>query len=482
MSPAFVTLVNTNAMKPPISPIGFDYLASSLEKEGFEVDILDLCFSANLAQDIESYFKKNQPRAIGITLRNTDDCFYVSGDFFLPGLKKIKREIQRKTDSPLIIGGSGFSVMPQSVLSYLDVNMGMRGDCEQAFPLLLRKLTKKESIENVPGLIYKDKVGRLISNTPDSFEVGNLPLQTRQYVDNKRYFEQGGMGNIETKRGCNQQCIYCADPLIKGKKIRLRPPEHVVWELKKLLAKGIDHIHFCDSEFNLPPDHAERICEHIIKENLHTKLRWYTYCSPSAFSNKLAALMQRAGCAGINFGVDSGSDTILQVLGRNFDLREIKQTAEICHRNGIVFMYDLLLGGPGESKQTLKTTIELMKNIAPHRVGVTVGIRVYPGTSLSCSILKQGLLNKNPNLQVKDSQEFSDDFFYPAFYLCSEVSEEIFPYLETLIGDDERFFFPSKLRKSKNYNYNENALLMEAIKKGYRGAYWDILRKLEEEI
>lgn len=474
-----VVLVNTNLMKPPIAPIGLDYLASSLAKEGFRVNILDLCFSANPLQDVENYFSRNEHQVIGVTLRNTDDCFYGSGDFFLPGLKKITDAINKRTDSPMVLGGGGFSVMPQTILNYLDVHMGMIGDCEQTFPLLVRKLVQRKSIEHIPGLIYKDTSGRFISNPPLDFALHKMPFQTREFVDNERYFQQGGMGSIETKRGCNQHCIYCADPLIKGEKIRLRPPEHVTWELKRLLEKGLTDIHFCDSEFNLPPEHAERICQRIIKEHVHTKLCWYAYCSPSAFSDRLAHLMQKAGCIGINFGVDSGSDNMLQTLGRNFSTREILETAEICHRHGIVFMYDLLLGGPGESKETLTETIELMKRIAPHRVGVTVGIRVYPGTRLAFRIVSEGSLNKNPNLQTKSSQEFSECFFHPVFYLYSKVREDIFLSLETLVGDDERFFFPRELRKSKNYNYNENAVLIDAIQKGCRGAYWDILRKIE---
>ena len=470
-----VTLINTNLMRPPISPLGLDYLAQSLEERGFKVDILDLCFSPHPLSQIENYFTKNHPQIIGVTIRNTDDCFYVSGDFFLPHIKKIVNEIKKRTFAPIVLGGSGFCVMPKGILRYCDVNLGMVGDCEESFPLLIQQILKGRDIKGIPGLIYEDTYGLISTGFPD-LDLKKLPLQSRDFIDNERYFREGGMGSIETKRGCNQGCIYCVDPLIKGRKIRLRPPEHVVWELKRLLQKGINYVHICDSEFNLPPEHAERICQEIIKEKLHTKLHWYAYCSPSPFSGKLAFLMHKAGCAGINFGVDSGNDRMLKRLGRSFTSREIEETARFCQRYGIVFMYDLLLGGPGESKETLRDTIELMKRVNPHRVGVAIGVRVYPGTPLSSRILRQGPLEKNRHLH---GEVLHQDFFKPTFYLSSELGDEIFPYVEKLVGDDERFFFAKDVGKSKNYNYNQNIVLVKAIDKGYRGTYWDILRKVQ---
>lgn len=470
-----VTLVNTNSMKPPISPLGLDYLAQSLEEKGFDVNLLDLCFSSHPFSEIKDYFIKNEPQIVGITIRNTDDCFFISGDFFLPKIKKIVGEIKKRSSAPIVLGGGGFSVMPERIMSYCDVNLGIIGDSEESFPHLVWQILERKDVGGIPGLIYR-KANRFIKTDFPNFDLSKLPLQSRDFVDNQRYFREGGMGNIESKRGCNQGCIYCADPLIKGKKIRMRPPEHVVWELKRLVQKGVNYLHICDSEFNLPPEHAERICQEIIKEKLNTKIHWYAYCSPSPFSEKLALLIHRAGCAGINFGVDSGNDGILKRLGRSFTAKEVERTARLCQKEGIVFMYDLLLGGPGENRETLRDTIELMKRLNPHRVGVNIGVRVYPGTSLSSIILREGEPKENCCLY---GRTLRPDFFEPTFYLSSQLGEEIFPYVEKLVGKDERFFFPTDVGKSKNYNYNQNVLLMKAIEDGYRGAYWDILRRVQ---
>jgi radical SAM superfamily enzyme YgiQ (UPF0313 family) len=139
-------------------------------------------------------------------------------------------------------------------------------------------------------------------------------------------------------------------------------------------------------------------------------------------------------------------------------------------------MYDLLLGGPGENKDTLRETIELMKEVQPSRVGVSIGVRVYPGTPLAEAMRKDGVSESNPNLFGK--VQGNDDFFQPIFYISSSIGEEIHSYVSELIGDDDRFFVGSKEDVTENYNYNDNSVLVEAIKDGARGAFWAILLDL----
>jgi len=287
------------------------------------------------------------------------------------------------------------------------------------------------------------------------------------------------MGAIETNRGCPQQCIYCADPLGKGKRIRLRSPASVADEIEALLKMEIDHFHFCDSEFNLPPAHARDVCLEIIRRGFGAKIRWYAYCSPVPFSEELAVLFERAGCAGINFGVDSANDQMLRTLGRDFTVEEVVRTAQLCHHQGIIFMYDLLLGGPGETRDSLRETIKTMKRLSPSRVGTSLGIRIYPGTALAAMVRKQGPIEQNPNLQgARD--KLDKTFFAPIFYLSSALGEDAPEYLASLIAGDERFYSNFPNAGNKNYNYNENILLVQAIRDGYRGAFWDILRRLGE--
>jgi radical SAM superfamily enzyme YgiQ (UPF0313 family) len=285
------------------------------------------------------------------------------------------------------------------------------------------------------------------------------------------------MGNIETKRGCAKRCIYCADPLGKGNKVRCRSPKSVVDEIESLLKIGIDHFHLCDSEFNLPPEHATSVCREIAERDLGSKIRWYAYCSPVPFDDEIASAFHRAGCAGINFGVDSGDSTMLRRLGRDFSVEDLSRTAEICHRKDFVFMYDLLLGGPGESRDSLRNTVETMKRISPSRIGVSFGVRIYPGTRLANFVRDQGSTGIHPNLHGT----VDETLFAPIFYLESALGNDVSQYLTDLIAGDGRFLFMSGDTADKNYNYNDNTLLVDAIRKGYRGAFWDILRRLSTE-
>jgi len=473
-----VLLVNPNRMKPGVAPIALDYLAHALRQAGFEVDLLDLCFSPDPAPEIERYFATAAPLAVAVTLRNSDDCWFASQDFCLRHYREIIEQVQARTDAPIILGGSGFSVMPEAILAYCGLELGVWGEGEYALPRLLSRMARGRDGHDVPGLVYATATGYQ-RNQPRYLDLSRISAPRRDAVDNRRYFEEGGMGAIETKRGCSKGCIYCADPVGKGRRVRLRSPQSVAEEIEMLLGADIDHFHLCDSEFNLPITHAEAICRELVERRLGVRIKWYTYASPAPFTPGLASLMRKAGCAGINFGVDSACDRMLRALGRDYTNEEVARTAQLCHREGLVFMYDLLLGGPGETRESLRETIEAVKRLSPHRVGPSLGVRIFPGTRLAAMVRDEGPLDQNPSL--RGTTAGNEAFFVPVFYLSAELGPEAQGCLAELIGGDERFFFTSRDSADKNYNYNDNSALVNAIRKGYRGAFWDILRRLAEE-
>jgi len=304
----------------------------------------------------------------------------------------------------------------------------------------------------------------------------DAPLGRRKAIDNLRYLREGGMVGFESKRGCNQGCTYCADPVAKGKRVRLRNPNLVAEELGNLYRQGIDHFHTCDSEFNIPENHAIEVCMRIVQNGLGDKIRWYAYLSPKPFSKELAHWMQKAGCVGIDFGVDHANEAMLRILGRSHRDEDIISLARRVRAHGFSLLFDLLLGGPGETRKTIAEAIELMKETSPDRVGISLGLRLYSGTRLFRIIQAQGLRKENPNLH--GSVEGNTDLLRPIFYLESELGEDIEDYMDGLIGDDPRFLFGNRKRVDRNYNYNDNSILVKAISEGYRGAFWDILRRI----
>jgi len=470
-----VLLVNPNQMKPAVTPIALDYLGHALKKKGYDVDLLDVSFSSDMDADLSRYFSDKSPVAVGITVRNVDDSYYLSQDFFIPKIKNWVEKIRRLTNAPIVLGGIGFSIVPVQVLEYSGADFGIKGEGEFSFPELVEKIVKGMDYSYIPGLIYKSE-GGIISNPGKFVDLDLLSDCKREFVDNERYFREGGMGSIETKRGCEENCIYCPEPFAKGRKYRLRQPEHIVDEIQCLFQRGITHFHTCDSEFNLPDDHAEMICREIIKRELGGKIHWYAYASPVPFSEDLMCLMKKAGCAGINFGVDSGSDTILANLGRKHRKKDVSTLAELCQKYDMTYMYDLLLGGPGETRETLKETIELMKEVQPSRVGVSMGIRIYPQTALGKAVQRNGVSENNPDLY--GSVQNNDEFFRPVFYISSSIGAEIHSYVSELVDGDNRFFVGSQEDITENYNYNNNSTLVEATQNGARGAFWDILINL----
>src|SRR4030042_1358809 len=153
-----VLLINPNEMKPAVAPIGLDYVAGSLELAGFKIDLIDLCFASSFKEELDAYFQGHDPLVIGVTVRNTDDCYYLSQAFILPRIKEIIAYIKEKTSCPIILGGVGFSVMPEPILAYLEVDLGIWGDGEWALPALVKRMAAGGEPFDIPGLIYR-KVG-----------------------------------------------------------------------------------------------------------------------------------------------------------------------------------------------------------------------------------------------------------------------------------------------------------------------------------
>jgi len=471
-----VLLVNTNLIKPPVTPIGLDYIGSALEKKGFEVELLDLNFSKNIKKDLRGKLAGSSFLALGVTIRNTDDCYFLSQDNFLPKIKEIVVVIKKYSDAPIIIGGGGFSVMPRGIIKYLDANLGIAGDGEFILPDILEIIGKggrcSDAVSYLKYTAGRAEGNRIIKFQSDSLE--DFPLSGRDLVDNERYFIEGGMGSIETKRGCTGKCIYCADPLIKGSKLRTRPVKTVIEELKNLISKNINYIHFCDSELNIPADHTSVLLNQIIEDGLGEKIRWYSYMSPVNFDESFAKLLKRSGCEGINFGVDSTHSLILKNLGRDHNLEDLENISRLCSKYKIRFMFDLLLGGPGEDRKTVKYTIDSIKKLSPTCVGLSYGIRVYPGTALSNMMKKDASIKDN----LYGNTSSGNNFLEPVFYISEKIGKDLVGYTNRLVAGDKRFFIGASDEFDRNYNYNENLELQKAIKSGYRGAFWDILQRL----
>ena len=478
-----LTLINTNRMTPPIAPLGVEYVAAAARAAGADVEVVDLCLAADPPAALAGHFARRQPRLVGLSFRNVDDCFWPSGQSFLPDLAETVRTIRRLTDAPVCLGGVGFSIFARRIVDYAGADFGIRGDGEAAAVSLLAELAGRRRFADVPGLVWRGDDGHLRANAPAW--PGRLQLPTaRDAIDNAAYFRLGGQGGIETKRGCDRPCIYCADPLAKGTRLRLRDPAEVADEVESLLAAGVDVLHLCDGEFNVPPDHATAVCDELIRRRLGERVRWYTYMAVVPFDADLAARMRRAGCVGINFTSDSAAEAMLRTYRQPHGKADLARAVSLCVRHGMRVMLDLLLGGPGETRETLAESIAFFKRIGPDCVGAALGLRVYPGTPAERIVAAEGPMEANPAIRRK--YDGPVDLLWPTFYISAALGETPAAFVRELIADDERFFEPQEAEApaaadadaSGDHNYNANEALARAIAEGRRGAYWDILRKL----
>ena len=478
-------------MKPPVAPVALDHLAGAVGRAGYEVKVVDLNFAEDARDELRRCLAGATPRLVGLTFRNSDDCFWPSGAFFVPRLVEFVNVVRGLTDAPIVLGGAGFTLFPQPILEATGCEFGIQGDGEEALVLLLRALEGGTDFNQVPGLCRRGQAPATThcpSTSPPPRST-TLSLDTsRSAVDNLRYLREGGQIGLETKRGCDRTCTYCVDPLIKGTCVRTRAPEEVAAEVENLLRRGVDVLHLCDSEFNIPYEHALAVCREFADRGLGRTVRWYTYASVVPFSDELAGAMREAGCVGINFGADSANAEMLATYGRKHRKEDIAAAVRLCRAHGIRVMIDLLLGGPGETQQTVRETIEFMKQTDPDCVGAALGVRLYPGTWLATQVAIEGPFSSNPNLRRPDpspSQDIdwdtgdvADLLLPPVFYISEELGGEPGQLVRDIIGGDERFFEPVAEQGVENYNYNENLPLVEAIRNGARGAYWDILRRM----
>ena len=469
-----ILLVNPNVMKPPVTPVGLDHIGQHLREGGFEVELLDLAFAPSPEEAIDSAMRREW-LLVAASVRNTDDSFGASRDFCLARTRELIARIQSQTDAPVVLGGCGFSVFARPATAFCDVPYAIRGEGEEPLARLARCIAEGRPPDDVPGLLVRRDGELLIENPPFRHDLAAMPSWRRDVVDNPRYLREGGQVGFETKRGCPQRCAYCADPVAKGTRVVARTPEQVADELEGLLARGIDVFHTCDAEFNVPRAHAVAVCEAIAARGLAERIRWYAYAVPEHFDDALAEAMRRAGCVGVDFTTDHVDPQMIATLGRHHTADDIRRTAAACHKHGLVFMCDLLLGAPGETRETIRAVIDLMRDIEPHRVGTSLGVRLYPGTPLVESLRDQGKLLGNPSIS---GLEGNPDLLRPAYFVEAALGDDADDYIRSLIAGDPRFLFPSGDASAANYNYNDNSVLCDAIRRGARGAFWDILRRL----
>lgn len=452
-----ILLVSVNRALAPyaVAPLGVSYVAGAARAEGHDVALLDLCFSQDVAEDIARALHRSTPELIGVSIRNVDNLTFPASVSYLEEIRAAIAALRSQSRAPMVLGGPGFSIFPERLLSLLGVEFGVIGEGEETFCLLARHLAEGGVVPELPNLLRRGGDARRISRVAAPFAGNGRPA--RDLLDNPRYLTLGGMANLQTKRGCPFQCTYCTYPHIHGESLRLRPPADVVDELASMVEEsGLDEVFFVDDIFTWPPDHALGICDEIARRKL--RVGWTCFATPLGMTPDLARAMKRAGCRGVEFGTDTASPRVLRALGKPFPQEQIGAASRACREADVPDAHYLIFGGPRESPDTMAETFAFFDEIAPRAVLAFLGIRVYPHTGLHEMAVSDGVVDA------------SDDLLAPRFYVSPEIgADALQAAVDSHAAGRPNWVVPGLGVRS------DPALLAALRRMGCRGPLWNLL-------
>ncbi|MEO8193361.1 MAG: radical SAM protein [Gemmatimonadales bacterium] len=425
----------------PVVPNGLACVASALEAAGHEVRFLDLCFERDPVAAASRAAREFGPTVIGVSIRNIDNSDAIALRHYTPEAKAIFGALRAAAPhASVIAGGAAFGVAPEALFRDLGVDYAVAGDGERASVALVGALARGEEITSIAGLVRS--TDGVVHFTPpgEDADLDALPSPSlHRWIDIRRYERHGATIPIQTKRGCVYKCIYCTYRNVEGWGYRTRDPERVADEIEQLAREdGVRTFDFVDSTFNSPPGHALEVCEAIIRRDLGVHLDTTNF-TPATASDELLSAMRRAGFRTLGISAESASDPVLQRLEKGFTAVKAREVAERVERAGIRALWIFLVGGPGETPGTLEETLRF----AAWRLGrgdavyLTVGLRIYPGTTLHRIAIAEGVVDSDATL------------LDPTFYFSRELRfDAAVERLRQFAADHPRFMFSADSRSA----------------------------------
>ena len=421
-------LVSANrcAFPYPVYPIGLSYIYSYIKERlpKFEIRILDL--NLYTTSEFTDFLRLFQPDYTGISLRNIDDVDSYNKTWFIHDYKEIVNTVKTTIKTRIIIGGSAFSIFPKELYEFFDPEFGIHGEGEDSLYQLITALENNTDYSSIQGLVFR-RGDEIMINGRKSFSK-NLDLTFEDNLSSF-YWEKSGMMNVQTKRGCPYKCIYCTYPIIEGRKVRTLNSDKIIDTLSDLYSnKKIDYIFFTDSVFNINDRFNTELAEKIISKGL--KIKWGAYFSPHDLDEKTLQLYFRAGLTHIEFGTESLSDSTLKKYGKHFKVQDVIDVSNACNSVGIYFSHFLILGGYGETEESINESFENSKKIENTVFFPYIGMRIYPGTKLYQLALDEGYIHPD------------DTLLEPVYYLANGINYNTLKVRANLTG--RRWVFPDE--------------------------------------
>jgi len=416
-----VLIVSSNRYQVPnpVFPIGPAYVAGAAVEAGHEVEVFDCCFAENVAIELERGISRFNPDVIGFSIRNVSTGLMFSHRSFRQEVKEITDSIRRISSAPIVLGGPGFNNFGCEWLEYLGLDYGIRGEAELTFPIYLRLLEEGGNIHGIPGSVFRkdDRIYEVHREFIDDLDA--TPFPAFYLFDLERYVKLGAFPALSTQRGCSFCCSYCPRSFLEGTQYRLKSAKRVVDEVEHIRNTGkVNMFYFADNSFNFPISHAEDICLELIKRKL--EMEWTTDCLlPLGMTEGFCHLLKDAGCTLAILAVESGSAKMLKNMNRRYSPEHIKEAIENLKKVGLPVCITLLLGGPGETMETISETINLIDNLPEAQMTlVTIGLALEHHMGI--------LADARRDCQLREDSEL----FEGAYYLSPELSKN---YVEELI-------------------------------------------------
>jgi radical SAM superfamily enzyme YgiQ (UPF0313 family) len=405
---------NTESINMPVIPVGLGAVAAATKAAGHDVALVDLLNVADPDKAVQQAVADLQPEVIGVSVRNVDDQKMEVTDFLLEKVKPVVSQCRRLCTAPIVLGGAGYSMFPERALAYLGAHMGIQGEGEVAFPLLLDLMAKEADLSPVPGLYLPGK--GLQAERQFVKELDALPFADSRLWRAVASKAQEVWLPVQTRRGCPLGCSYCSTSMIEGSVIRKRSPQGVAEAVARHVQNGFRRFYFTDNTFNLPVSYARRLCQVLTERGLD--IAWRCILYPGQVDEALVKDMARAGCKEVSLGFESGSERILQTMNKGFCLDDVRRASQMLAEHGIARLGFLLLGGPDESRETVEESLAFADALQLEAMKVSVGIRIYPGTALAQRAVDDGILTPD------------DDLLFPRFYLAAACKE----WLQETVG------------------------------------------------
>lgn len=393
---------NTETINMVPLPLGLNCVAVAVRNAGHNVHILDLMGSGDNCALIRDAVRTVRPRVIGISVRNVDNQHMTDTRFLLDGVRDTVTHCRAVSDAVIVLGGAGFSIFPEQVLRYLKADMGICGEGEAAFTMLLDLLERGGDPAEIPGICLPDRPVDRASALRAGLDSLPLPDPSLWSVPADAATEL--WIPFQTRRGCPMLCSYCSTPALEGTAIRRHPIDQVVAGIARHVAAGYDHFYFVDNTFNFPPQYAKELCAALSASGMN--IRWRCILYPGFMDDELARTMAEAGCVEVSLGFESGSPAVLKSLNKKFDCEQVRGASELLRKYGIRRMGFLLLGGPGETRETVEESLAFAASLGLDLLKLTMGIRIYPDTALAQVARREGVIAAD------------DDLLIPRFYLA----------------------------------------------------------------